>query len=260
MNALVTGATGKIGEAIVFGLLERGYKVFALGKDDKKLQKLKENTKSRYKNAQIECIKLDLSSIKEMLKFCNDFDESLDVLINNAATAPINKVITKEGYEMVFVVNILSYLILSQELLKNLKKGQKPRIVNVASYWAGDLDINDLEFTKRAYNNHIAYRQSKQANRMLSFYDAKRFAEFNISVNSCHPGEVNSKLSNDLGFGGYESPEQGAATPLYLATTDVGYKESGKYFEYQKEVVDRFIKDFNEIKKLYEICVLRAYK
>jgi len=79
----------------------------------------------------------------------------------------------------------------------------------VASYWAGDLDIDDLEFKHRPYSNGAAYRQSKQANRMLTVAFAERLAEHRISVNACHPGDVNSNLSNDLGFGGHESPGEG---------------------------------------------------
>jgi NAD(P)-dependent dehydrogenase (short-subunit alcohol dehydrogenase family) len=92
-------------------------------------------------------------------------------------------------------------------------------VVNVASYWAGGLQLNDLEFRFRRYDNDTAYRQSKQADRMLTRAFATHFANRNVTVNSCHPGDVRSKLSGVLGFGGYETPVQGAATPLYLATS-----------------------------------------
>ena len=90
--------------------------------------------------------------------------------------------------------------------------------VDVSSYWAGDLDIDDLEFKSRPYNNDTAYRQSKQANRMLTVAFARRVGEHGVSVNACHPGDVNSSLSNNLGFGGHESPREGARTPAWLAT------------------------------------------
>ena len=64
--------------------------------------------------------------------------------------------------------------------------------------------MEDLEFKNRYYNNDEAYRQSKQANRMLTFAFADRLAGKKVTVVSCHPGDVNSKLSNDLGFGGHD--------------------------------------------------------
>jgi NAD(P)-dependent dehydrogenase (short-subunit alcohol dehydrogenase family) len=90
--------------------------------------------------------------------------------------------------------------------------------VNVASYWAGGLDLGDLEFKRRPYDNDQAYRQSKQADRMLSVAFAERLREHRVWVNACHPGDVRSRLSANLGFGGHETPEQGAATPVWLAT------------------------------------------
>jgi len=53
----------------------------------------------------------------------------------------------------------------------------------------------------------------------FSKFFAKKFATEGITVNSCHPGDVNSKLSNELGFGGHESPVEGASTPVWLATS-----------------------------------------
>ena len=57
-----------------------------------------------------------------------------------------------------------------------------------------------------------------------------------ITVNACHPGDVNSKLSNDLGYGGHESPDQGARTPVWLASDDAVAEVSGCYFERRAQV------------------------
>jgi len=135
-----------------------------------------------------------------------------------------------------------------------MKQSEEARIVNVASYWAGGLDLNDLEFKKRAYDNDAAYRQSKQANRMLTVAFAERFTSFGIHVNSCHPGDVNSKLSNDLGFGGQETPDEGAATPVWLATDSSVRNITGKYFEHFRQIDCPFSRDTEAIDKLYKIC------
>ena len=128
------------------------------------------------------------------------------------------------------------------------------RIVNVASYWAGGLDLDDLEFKSRTYNNDAAYRQAKQANRMLSVAFAERLKLKGIKVNACHPGDVNSKLSNAFGFGGSESPEQGAATPLYLSLSEEVSGITGKYYEHMKPVTCPFSGDHRAIERLFELC------
>jgi NAD(P)-dependent dehydrogenase (short-subunit alcohol dehydrogenase family) len=128
------------------------------------------------------------------------------------------------------------------------------RVVNVASYYAGDLDLDDLQFERRPYDNRRAYRQSKQADRMLTVAYAAELAPYDVTVNACHPGDVNSRLSNDLGFGGSASPAEGARTPVWLATQPVGGEESGRYFEGQRARDDRFAADRAAVAALYEAC------
>ena len=89
---------------------------------------------------------------------------------------------------------------------------------------------------------------------MLTVAFAKRLAP-EINVNVCHPGDVNSALSNSLSFGGHETPEQGAATPVWLATQAVGSEKTGKYFEHLKELPCRFSQDKKLIEDLYEKCL-----
>ena len=71
-----------------------------------------------------------------------------------------------------------------------------------------DLTSNDLEFKRRNYDNDKAYRQSKQADRMLSAAFAEKLKPFQITVNACHPGDVNSVLSNNLGFAAMKRPSK----------------------------------------------------
>ena len=81
--------------------------------------------------------------------------------------------------------------------------------------------------------------------------------DFKIYVNSCHPGDVNSKLSNNLGFGGHMSPKQGAETPVWLATNKIGLNLTGNYFENKTKTYCPYCLDLKSGKKLYNIC--KAY-
>jgi NAD(P)-dependent dehydrogenase (short-subunit alcohol dehydrogenase family) len=139
-------------------------------------------------------------------------------------------------------------------LTERLRQGSCARIINVASYWAGGLDLADLEFKQRPYNNDAAYRQSKQADRMLSVAFARRLQPLGITVNACHSGDVSSALSNDLGFGGHQSADAGAKTPVWLAVSEAGVRHTGKYFEHQREVSCPFARDPATVEALYAAC------
>jgi NAD(P)-dependent dehydrogenase (short-subunit alcohol dehydrogenase family) len=160
----------------------------------------------------------------------------------------------KNGIELQFATNVLGYFWMIKAFTEKLIQSAPSRIINVASYWAGGLDIDDLEFRKRYYNNDTAYRQSKQANRMLTMAFAERLEKYRVSVVSCHPGDVNSNLSNDLGFGGHETPDQGARTPVWLSTQPFHELKTGKYYEHMRMADCQFSRNKNSINQLYEIC------
>ena len=128
-------------------------------------------------------------------------------------------------------------------------------MVNVASYWAGDLDLDDLQFKARDYNNDTAYRQSKQADRMLTVAFARRWRRGELTVNACHPGDVHSTLSHSLGYGGHETPRAGrrharSGWPPIRQVRGV----TGKYFARRQQQICEFAKDAKAIARLEEIC------
>jgi NAD(P)-dependent dehydrogenase (short-subunit alcohol dehydrogenase family) len=89
---------------------------------------------------------------------------------------------------------------------------------------------------------------------MLAVAWAEKLKDAGITVNVCHPGDVNSQLSNNLGFGGSQSPDQGAETPVWLATESIGGQVSGKYFEHKRESSCQFGKDKDRVETLFGIC------
>lgn len=254
--ALVTGATGSIGQAISFQLAgNHSFEVVLLARDEVKAQKVVDNIKRATGNEKVRFELADLSRRSSIKDLAARWKDPLHVLVNNAAISPRNRMETPEGIELQFATNVLAYLWMVQDLQDFLIRSSPSKVVNVASYWAGDLDITDLEFKRRQYNNNRAYRQSKQANRMLTVALADRLDNFGVTVNACHPGDVNSKLSSDLGFGGHESPEEAARTPIWLATEQIGGQKTGKYFEHMREVRCRFGEDRGAVEELYEICL-----
>ncbi len=253
-TVLITGATGAIGNAIATNMAQKEYRIILVARNETKANQLIDRLKKETGNSHISFLLADLSRKQQVASIADHWTEPVDVLINNAAVTPRNREETPEGIEMQFATNVLGYFWMITYFQPHLKKSASPRIVNVASYWAGNLDINDLEFKRRPYNNDTAYRQSKQAGRMLTVAFAEKVKESNITINACHPGDVRSVLASNLGYGGHESPEQGAATPVWLAASAEVEGIKGKYFEHMKETVCQFSHNKKAIDTLFNIC------
>jgi NAD(P)-dependent dehydrogenase (short-subunit alcohol dehydrogenase family) len=256
--ALVTGATGAIGKAIARGIASTpGYAVVLLGRDEARTRQAADEIRHETGNDDVSYALADLSrqaEIEALAARWRATGRPLHVLVNNAAATPRTRRETPEGIEVQFATNVLGYVWMIEAFRDILIAAAPARVVNVASYYAGDLDLDDLQFERRPYDNRRAYRQSKQANRLLTVAYAEELAPYDVSVNACHPGDVNSKLSNDLGFGGSTSPAEGARTPVWLATQPVGQEETGRYFEGQRARHDRFARDRASVAALYEAC------
>ncbi len=252
---LVTGATGTIGKAIARQLAatQDSEVVLVCRNKDKAVQTVHEIVHST-RNPKVRFELADLSRHTDVCELAERWRGPLHVLVNNAAVTPRSRQDTPEGIELQFATNVLGYFWLIDEFTDVLKTSAPTRVVNVASYWAGGLDFDDLEFARRNYNNDEAYRQSKQANRMLSVAFSEKLKSHNIAVNACHPGDVNSTLSNNLGFGGHETPDQGAETPVWLATNPVGQTTTGKYFEHLHESTCSFAQNKQAVDTLFDVC------
>ena len=253
-TAIVTGGTGAIGQAVARQLADKGYRVAITARNEVKAQTTVSGIIRETGNVEVSYLLADLSRKKDIEALASKWNQPLDLLVNNAAIAPRKREETPEGIEMQLAVNVLSYFWMIRAFTPFLKQAVNARVVNVASYWAGDLDIDDLECRRRRYDNDRIYRQSKQADRMLTVAFAEKLKEHGITVNACHPGDVNSTLSNSLGFGGHQSPDQGAETPVYVATEPELAGVTGKYFEKERQVPCSFANNKNLIGRLFEAC------
>ena len=254
-SVLITGATGSIGKAIAKLIAEKeGYRVVILARDEHKARITVDSLIKITGNPDISFVICDLSRKKDIIKTAASWKNPLHILINDAGVTPRNLEETPEGIEMQWATNVLGYFWMIKYFTPIMERSYPARIVNVASYWAGDMNLNDPEFKNRRYNNDTAYRQSKQADRMLTIAFANRLKNKGITVNACHPGDVRSTLASNLGYGGHETPEQGAATPVWLATAADMEGITGKYFEHMQESSCRFGKDQMLVEELYELC------
>jgi NAD(P)-dependent dehydrogenase (short-subunit alcohol dehydrogenase family) len=252
---MVTGATGEIGRAIARQIAALpGFEVVLACRDEQKAQRAVEQIGAATGNRAIRVEIVDLARKASVQALADRWTGPLHVLINNAGITPKRRQETPEGIELQFATNVLGYFWTMAALAPTLAKCAPARIVNVASAWSGELDLSDLEFRRRPYSVTAAYRQSKQANRMLTVAFAERLKPSGITVNACHPAEVGSTLSRNLGFALTDSPDEGARTPVWLATDPAVSGITGKYFERCREVRCRFAADRAAVEALYEAC------
>ena len=253
--ALVTGATGAIGEAIAQGLAaDCAREVVLVARNRDKAERVVQRIRRETGNSRVRFEMADLSRSDEIRGLAARWSGPLHILVNNAAVTPRVREESQEGVELQFATNVLAYFRMIRAFTPYLQAAAGSQVVNVASYWAGGLDPDDLEFRRRPYSNDAAYRQSKQADRMLSTAFADRLAEQGTCVNACHPGDVNSTLSNSLGFGGHQSPKEGADTPVWLANGGAGAEATGAYYENRRAVACGFSQDHNAVEQLFEAC------
>jgi NAD(P)-dependent dehydrogenase (short-subunit alcohol dehydrogenase family) len=186
----------------------------------------------------------DLSSQEQIRRLADDFKAAyprLDVLINNAGVFRSERITTADGIEMTFAVNHLAYFLLTNLLLDVLKASAPSRIVNVSSgaQSNGTIDFDDLQGEK-GYKGTKAYSQSKLANVLFTYELARRLEGTGVTANCLHPGAVRTNFgSGSSGVFGFMvralrpfiiSPEKGAETSIYLASSPEVEGVSGRYF------------------------------
>ena len=253
--ALVTGATGAIGKAIARQIAARGqFEVVLACRDEAKAERAVTEIAAATGNRNVRYEEVDVARRSSVESLAERWQGSLHVLVNNAAVTPRRRQETPDGIELQFATNVLGYVWMIQAFTEHLKRSAPARVVNVASYWAGGLDLTDLEFRQRPYDNNDAYRQSKQADRMLTVAFAERLKAFGVTVNACHPADVRSALSGNLGFGGSQTPDEGARTPTWLAVEPIDGNVTGRYFEYLNESPCPFGANRTAVEELYQTC------
>jgi NAD(P)-dependent dehydrogenase (short-subunit alcohol dehydrogenase family) len=248
---LVTGATNGIGKATAQALAQMGATVVIVGRNPAKCAAVVSEIKHSSGNDAVEALSADLSIMAEVRQVAEQFKanyQQLHVLVNNAGAAFGQRQITAEGFEKTFALNHLSYFLLTSLLLDTLKASAPARIVNVSSnsHQGAHLDFDDLQSERGSFVFH-AYGRSKLAVVVFSYELARRLAGTGVTANVLHPGLVRTGFASNLGvvpsaaigffmrFVGV-TPEQGAQTSVYLATSPAVENVTGKYWEKSKAV------------------------
>ena len=242
-TCVITGANGGIGLETALSLGRMGARIVMIARDTERGAIAQERIR-KVADQPVDLLIADLSIIsetKELSRRIAGEYATLDVLINNAGVAYGSRVVTNEGLEFTFSVNLVAPFILSLELRQLLERSAPSRIVNVSSpaHKAGKIDFRNLQLAT-GFSRMKAYANSKLGLNLVTFELARRLEGTGVTCNAVNPGFVNTrpsyatrgevligKLMSPFG----KSPEKGAIPSVYAASAEELDGVSGKYLD-----------------------------
>jgi len=242
---MVTGANSGIGKAASLALAEMGATVVMVARSKERGEAARSEIVRKSQNNAVDLLLADLSSLESVRILSSEFQKkysSLHVLINNAGLFNQRRRVPADGYENTFATNYLAPFLLTNLQLDLLKASAPSRIINVSSvgHYNGHINFEDLNL-ENDYGGWKAYGQSKLALVLFTHELAKKLQGTGVTVNAVHPGTVATNIwSRPLGPVGFimalpklfmTSPDQGARTIVYLASSPDANGLNGEYLE-----------------------------
>lgn len=268
---VVTGANSGIGKATAIALAKEGATIIMVCRSKERGGAAQEEVKKASKNDNVFLELCDLMSHESIKKCSQEIHKNyahIDVLVNNAGGIFGTHQLTGDGLERTFALNHMGYFLFTHYMLDLVKKGTAKRIVNVASLahkMAPPIPWGDLQLTKIKYRQFPAYGLSKLYNIYFTKYLAKKLADEDagITVNCLHPGTVytgfgasGSKFFAKLvKIGGplLTTPEKGAKTSVYLATSPEVAAVTGTYYAHRKKArITKQAQNFENAQRLWD--------
>ena len=241
-HALITGATSGIGRAAAVQLAELGARLTIVARDRGKAEELSASIADETGNDQVSIEIADLSLMQDVHALCDRLlaaGKPIDVLINNAGALFNPRQTTPEGFEKSFALLLLGPYILTERLLPLLEKSDSARVVNVLSggMYTQRIAADDLQSLRGDYSGSVAYARAKRGLMIATEKWAEEWAERGVVVNAMHPGWADTPGVETALPGFYRltkrllrTPEQGADTAVWLATSTEASRVSGKFW------------------------------
>lgn len=241
---LVTGAASGIGAATAQALAQRGAAVILVDCNAEKGITTTDQIKQQTGNQAVEFIRTDLSvqnEIRQLAQQLKSRYSRLDVLVNNAGALFPRRRESADGIEMTFALNHLGYFLVTNLLLDMLKASAPARVINVTSrtHALAQINFDDLQ-SRSGYRGRQAYAHSKLAIVLFTYELARQLDGSGVTANAVDPGTVATDftMSHNRVIGmavrlfrlAFLSPEEGAQTSVYLATSSDVEGVTGKYF------------------------------
>jgi retinol dehydrogenase-14 len=244
---LITGASDGLGLHASRQIAEQGGHVVMVGRNPVKTRTAVQQVQEAAPDARVELMLCDFASqasVRELAERVLLEQPRLDVLVNNAGTVFAERTVTDDGIEATLAVNHLGGFLLTELLKDRLVESAPARIVFTSSvgHHRGSIDLDDLGFEHGGYQIMRAYGRSKLANILYARYLARELEGRHVTANALHPGSVATGIwSRAPWFArpflavakrvAMVSPEEGAKTITYLATSPDVEGRTGGYYE-----------------------------
>jgi NAD(P)-dependent dehydrogenase (short-subunit alcohol dehydrogenase family) len=268
-TALVTGGTGGIGKATATGLARLGGRVGIVGRDRRRAEAAAADIMAASGTPAVDVFTADLSAQAQVRRLAGEVLDAyprLEVLVNNVGGFWATRHVTVDGLEHTFALNHLAAFLLTNLLLARLKASAPARVVTVSSgaQAMGRLDFDDLQ-GEHGYSGQRAYNQSKLANVMFTYELARRLEGTSVTATVLHPGVVSTAFGAEDPAAFYKvliplarpfmkTPERGAATSIYLASSPDVEGITGRYFANRKpKTSNKLSYDTTAAKRLWRI-------
>jgi NAD(P)-dependent dehydrogenase (short-subunit alcohol dehydrogenase family) len=242
-TVIITGATSGIGAVAARRLAGLGARIVFVARDRDRAQELLRQLRAINSGQAHAAFHADLSRLREMKRVGAEIaaaEPKIDVLMNNAGLIAARNHRTEDGLELMFATNHMSYFVLTQLLLERLRAAGGARIVSTASeaHRRARLDFDRLQEQKGARG----YGTTKLCNILFTRELARRLEGSGVTANCLHPGFVATRFGDDAG-GALRmglaiakrlfalSPEEGANTMVYLASSAEVAGRSGGYYD-----------------------------
>jgi NAD(P)-dependent dehydrogenase (short-subunit alcohol dehydrogenase family) len=246
--ALVTGATSGMGKVTAQRLAERGATVVVAGRNAERTRNTVQEIQRQVPESDVRSLVADLTSlaqVRTLAQAYRDTNPRLDALIHNAGGMFGKRQLSGDGLEMTFALNYFAPYLLTSLLLDTLKASAPARIVSVASAQHAGKQVPFGDMThEKGYKPLQVYAESKLMTIMFTYALARRLQGTEVTANALHPGVVATNFGKDAGgvwpamftvLAPFElSPEKGAQTALYLASSPEVANVSGEYFAKSK--------------------------
>lgn len=239
---MVTGANSGIGRVTARDLALMGATVVMVCRDEEKGEAVRDDINAIVGGERTHLLIADFSSHDSIRKMSEEFKRKfsqLDVLVNNAGLMVKNLEHTVDGFETMMGVNHFGYFLNTHYLLDSLLESREARIVNVASmaHRFATLEWDNLNGEKN-FQFFKQYSLTKLFNILFTNHLSGLLADKNITVNSIHPGVVNSNFGKSMYPNFVQTinnwfmitPEKGAETSIYLASSQEVANITGTYF------------------------------
>jgi NAD(P)-dependent dehydrogenase (short-subunit alcohol dehydrogenase family) len=246
-TVLITGANSGIGFVAARELAKMGARVLIVCRDAGRGAQARAEVAQVATGAAPELLLADISSQHAVRAFADDLRQRfprIDVLINNAGGIFAERGVTADGIERTFATNHLGPFLLTNLVIDLVRAGSGGRIINVAAESpVSRLDFDNLEGEK-SYGFLSAYFRSKLENVIFSLDSAQRLQDTGVTVNCMSPGPTRTRFGDNMtGLAGlfprlakklFPSPERGARTLIYLASSLEVEGISGRFVLYKR--------------------------